>query len=171
MATKIKCDINAGMERVFKFLDGGKPCSISRNAKFDVLFEVKDPNTPKEKRFFHVIDRSTGVQKFKIPLNDRAGVKPLNGHTAHYEPNRRPNLKKGFPVDIDSQRVIFAEINLSADPTMEVYLRIDIKNKSEDKRRFLSFKRKGTVTTSQEEIPEIFLDDNGGKKPLGSSSN
>ena len=157
------------MERVFKYLDSGKPCSISRNAQFDVLFEIVKPNTPQEQRFFRVIDRNSGEEKLKVRLNERAGGKPLNGFLNQYEPDRRPNLRENFPVDIDSHRVVFAEVNLSADPEIEVYLRIDIRNKSEDKKRYLSFRRKGEAILEGPTIPDVALDDDGGKKPLGGS--
>jgi len=50
-----------------------------------------------------------------------------------------------------------------------VYLRIDIRNKSEDKKRYLSFRRKGEAILEGPTIPDVSLDDDGGKKPLGGS--
>jgi len=179
MSKPVNCDINAGMERVFRFLKAGKPCSISRNARFDVIFEVVNANKANEQRFFRVIERSTGKEKLKVPLNDLAGVKPLNGHKTQYEPQRRPNPFLGYPVDITMQRVVCAEINLSADPAIEVYLRIDERDDQNDKRRYLSFKKTGlkkaipkklmAVLDEEGDIPDVDLDEDGGKKPLGAS--
>jgi hypothetical protein len=164
MPNPITCHLNAGMERLLTFRENGHPHDISGDNRFSIFFDVVYSPTGNEQRYIRVIDNSTGIEKFKVRLNPRGGAKPLNGDTGMYEPDRRPNHRSPYRVNIETHRVFLAEINLSADPDIELYLRIDPKNNLEDQRRYLSFIKTG-VTALEEDFQNIPLED--GKKPLG----
>jgi hypothetical protein len=170
MATEIRCDMNAGMERIFTFRKNNLPFDLSRNARLAVFFDVLNPHTILEQRYLRVIERTTGIQKLNVRLNNFAGVKPVGGHIGQHEPTRRPNPKMNYPVDVDVERVFFAEINLSADPAIEVYLRIDPHNDQDDSRRYLSFKRTAIAVLDDDPNDDVDLNGDGGKKPLGGGS-
>jgi hypothetical protein len=159
----IECDLNAGMERLLSFGENGNSPDIAKNDRFSVYIDIVNPNTGNEQRYIRVVEKATGNER-KVLLNQRGGAKPSNGNNGMYEPRRRRNPRLRYDVDIETHRVFFSEINLSADPSIEVYLRIDTYNDLEDHRRYLSFVRTG-LTPLTEEFGDIDLED--GKKPLG----
>src|SRR5688500_2523907 len=116
MPNPITCDLNAGMERLLTFRENGPPRNLSGDDRFSIFFDIVNPPTGYEQRFIRVIDNSTGIEKLKVRLNQRGGAKPFNDNTGMYEPDRRPNHRPDYEVNIETHRVFLAEINLSADP-------------------------------------------------------
>jgi len=167
MPTIITCRfVNAGMERIFTSLDGqGQPVDISINGKYSVFFDIINPKTANEQRFLRVVERATGVEKLNARLNDAGGAKPFSGNLQPNQPEIRTNLVPDVSCDIDLERIFFAEINLSADPRIEIRLCICPKNTVDDNKRFLSFRKTGIAILDIEDV-DTDMDNTGGKKPL-----
>src|SRR5687768_15218762 len=140
MANIIKCDCNAGMERFFLSKTASGDTNISRDVKYYVFFDIFDPNTPAERRQLRVVDIETEEEIMKINLNDNGGLKPLKGLTKQYKPTVKPNPKYDQACEIEVERVFYAEINLSADADVEVFLVIVPLTLRRDRRRYLLFK-------------------------------
>lgn len=170
MPTLEKFDCNTGMERVFfTTLDGKTPCDISLNSRFSVFFEIENVCQPEEARYLRVTKRNTDITVMLIKLKDDIGVKPMNGLKAAYKPKERPFIKIDVEADVETQRVIYAEEDISDDEHVAVYLHITpVGDDSDDIKRYLSFKnRNGRIHAFGDEDQDIDLDGGGGKKPLG----
>jgi hypothetical protein len=161
----IQCDLNAGMERLFR-ISSASEYDLSSNSAYSVYLNVQ-PGTP-ETRTLRIMNTSTGLQMLAIDLNDST-AKPVNNVTSAYSPAERPNLVYGYEVDTDQYRIFYAEENLSATAGVELFLRIETENDPMvgDIRRYLELSATVGGRVLQADIE---LNADGGKKPLGGSA-